>query len=109
MTVNVDYAATYFKYPTPTPINGEPTNKTVKRLKTELRANGSSVDTDLGGGDHGYLGLLLTDLEYSRIIPTPTRFRAPAWPGALTIAANATPIEAVHAKELHREQIRVYR
>ena len=48
--VNVDYAATYFKYPVPCPINGEPTNKTLKRLKMELRANGSSVDTDLGGG-----------------------------------------------------------
>ena len=58
MTNNVDYAATHFKYPTPTPINGEPTNKSVKRLKDELRANGSSVDTDLGGGDHGYLWLI---------------------------------------------------
>ena len=47
---NVDYANVYFKYKIPTSINGEPTNKTLKRLKTELRANGSSVDTNLGGG-----------------------------------------------------------
>ena len=46
---NVDYANVYFKYKIPTPINGEPSNKSLKRLKTELRANGSSVDTDLGG------------------------------------------------------------
>ena len=51
MTTNhIDYAASYFKYPTPTPIHEEPTNKSLKRLKTELRANASSVDTDLGGG-----------------------------------------------------------
>ena len=78
MTVNVAYASTCFKYPTTTSINGEPTNKTVNRLKTKLGANGSSVDTDVGGGDHGYHGLLITNLEYLQIIPTPTRFEAPA-------------------------------
>ena len=57
----IDYASSYFKYKTPTPIRGEPTNKALKRLQTELRANASSVETDLGGGDHGYLGLVLTD------------------------------------------------
>ena len=49
MTGNVDYANTYFKYKNPTPINDEPTHKALKRLKNELRANASSVDTDLGG------------------------------------------------------------
>ena len=67
MMTNVDYATLYFKYPVPTPINREPTNKTIKRLKQELRANASSVKTDLGGGDHGYLGLYLSDVEYARL------------------------------------------
>ena len=49
-TGNIDYAALYFKYKIPTGINGEPTYASLKRLKTELRANASSVDTDLGGG-----------------------------------------------------------
>ena len=106
---NLDCTTTHFKYPVPSPINGEPTNKTIKILKTELRANGSSVDTNLGGGDHGYLGPILTNLEYSRIITTPTQFVAPAWPGVLVIAPTATAVEAIHAKEQHREQIRVYR
>ena len=71
---NIDYATVYFKYSVPTPITGEPTHKSLKQLKTELRANVSSVDTDLGGGDHGYLGLDLTDVEYGRITPTPQPF-----------------------------------
>ena len=50
----VNYAASYFKYKTPTPIQGAPTYKSLKRLKAELRANASSVEMDLGGGDHGY-------------------------------------------------------
>ena len=29
----IDYASSYFRYPTPTPIQGEPTFKSLKRLK----------------------------------------------------------------------------
>ena len=63
----IDYAASYFKYKTPTPIQGEPTNKALKRLKTELQANASSVKSNLGGGDHGYLVLVLSDVEYANV------------------------------------------
>ena len=109
MMTNVDYATLHFKYPVPTPINGEPTNKTIKRLKQELRANVSSVETDLGGGDHGYLGLYLSDEEYARIIPRPTRFVALAWLGTLTIDAAAIAVEDVHAKETHYKEMRLFR
>ena len=72
MTVGaVDYAASYFKYKTPTPIQGTPTNKTLKHLKQELQANASSVESDLGGGNHGYLGLILAGTEYATISETP--------------------------------------
>ena len=67
--LRVCYASIYFPYKSPTPIQGEPTYKTLKRLKNELRTNASSVDTDLGGGDHGYLRLVLTDAEYARVAP----------------------------------------
>ena len=63
----IDYASLYFKYKTPTPIHGEPTHKSLKRLKLELQANASSVETDLGRGNHGYLGLALTDQEHALI------------------------------------------
>ena len=86
----VDYVASYFKYKTPTPIQGTPTYKALKRLKAELRANASSVECDLGGGNHGYLGLVLSDQEYATVSPTP--FIAPAYPGQLTIPANATQV-----------------
>ena len=60
----VDYTASYFKCKTPTPIRGQPTNKALKRLKLEFQANSSSVEYDLGGGNHGYLFLVLTDEEF---------------------------------------------
>ena len=59
----VDYASSYFKYKTPTPIRGEPTHKSLNRLKKEVQVNASSVETDLGGGDHGYLRLVFTDQD----------------------------------------------
>jgi len=42
-------------------IQEEPTNKSLKRLQTELQANASSVETNLGRGNEGYLELVLTD------------------------------------------------
>ena len=107
MTANIDYARTYFKYPNPTPINGKPTNKSLKRLKAELRANASSVDTDLGGGDHGYLGLILTDAEYANVAATP--FLPPNFPAALTIPANATTVQALELRKTHKEESRLFR
>ena len=102
----VDYVASYFKYKTPTPIPGTPTYKALKRLKAELRANASSVETDLGGGNHGYLGLVLSDAEYANISPTP--FVAPAYPAPLAIPAHATQVQAFEARSRHEEAKRLY-
>ena len=49
MTSHVDYVTTYFPHKTPTLVRGEPTFIDLKRIKTELRANASSVESDLGG------------------------------------------------------------
>ena len=76
----INYAASYFKFKTPTPIRGVPAYKTLNLLKLELQANASSVETDLGGGNHGCLGLVLTDAEHATISDTEP-FAAPAYPG----------------------------
>ena len=108
MTIGtIDYASSYFKYKTPKTIRGVPTHKALKRLKTELQANASSVETDLGGGDHGYLGLVLTDAEYASV-PHTQPFVAPNHPNPLVIPPNATAIEAIQLKENHSEQKRVW-
>ena len=45
-------------------MRGEPTQKTLKRLKLELQANASSVKTYVGGGDNGHLGLVYLDQDH---------------------------------------------
>ena len=102
----VDYAAPYFKYKSPTPIIGAPTNKTLKHLKQELCANASSVESDLGGGDHGYLGLVLDNPEYALVSATP--FEAPEYPAALTIPNTATQVQALNQRESHKESKQAY-
>ena len=62
-----------------TPIVGEPTYQTLKELKDQLKANAASIPTTLGGGNHGYLGLILSPAAYATI--SPTAFVEPAYPG----------------------------
>ena len=81
----VDCAASHFKCKTPTPVHGTPTNAALKRLKLELRANAASVESDLGGDDHGCLGLVLTDL----------------FPGTLAIPPRTDAIQALNDCEQH--------
>ena len=79
---NIDYAASYFKFKKATPIQGTPTNKALKL----------NVETDLGGGDHGYLG----------------PFIAPGFPANLTIPSHATQVEAMELRENHKEVKHLY-
>ena len=105
---HVDYVNTYFPHPVPTKIEGEPSYKTLTTLLNELKSNASSVDSDLGGGDHGYLGLVLSDADYA-LIPGTVPFVAPGFPGALNVPATATQVEAFTLKENHEENTRKYR
>ena len=97
----INYASSYFKYKTPTPIRGVYTHKALKRLKVELQANASYIDTDLGG-NHGYLVMVLMDQEYASI-PNTVPFVIPTYPNPLKIPANTMAIEAPQLKELHTE------
>ena len=103
----VDYQSSYFKYKTPTPTRGFPTCKALKRLKMELQANASSVETDLGGGNHRCLGLVLTDQECNTI-PNTAPFVLPNYLPPLVIPQTATPVQAIELKEQHNEQKRLY-
>ena len=102
----VNYAASYFKYKNPTPVQGAPTNKTLKQLKQELRANASSVKSDLGGRDHRYLGLVLTDVEYTTNVNT--LFVAPTFPTTLTIPAWSDQVTALNLREQHKDKKHAY-
>ena len=106
-STNIDYVDTYFEIPTLTKIHGEPTYFQLKELKNELKTNATSVTTDLGGGGHGHLGLVLTPAEY--LIVSATAYNRPPHPGTLTIAPGTAQHEATRLRNDHKEAIRLFR
>ena len=74
---------TYFQHKVLTTIHGKPTYETLHVLTTELKANASSVPSTLGGGSHGHLGLILSDIRYETLQTPPhlTPWVTPGNPG----------------------------
>ena len=73
-----NYRETTFEYADLTAIHGEPTYEALTILLNQLKANARSVRTSLGGGNHGYLGLLLSPEQYASIAPnTPFVYPVP--------------------------------
>ena len=68
-TMSIDIKATTFVFPHEilTPIVGKPTHETVKLLRKEAYANAYENECTLGGGDNGYLGLIMPANEYRDI------------------------------------------
>ena len=68
-----------------------------------MRANASSVKSDLGGGGHGYLGLVLDNVKYNTV--SNTVFQAPpAYPTALSVPTTATQVKALILREQHKKK-----
>ena len=88
----------------PTKIEGEPSYSTLTTLQKELKANASSMGSDIGDDDHGYLGLVLSDAKYVLIDGT-TPFLVPCSPPALTIPAAARDVKALCYSEAPRAQL----
>ena len=106
-STNIDYVDTYFEFRVLTKIHGEPTYETLKAMKNQLKSNACSVTSDLGGGAHGHLGLLLTPTEYA--ITSPTPYVRPVHPGVLTIVQGTAHHEATRLRAEHKESIRFFR
>ena len=56
-----------FKHKELTPIRGLPTLDTILRLFREVKQNAQSVSTKLGGGQLGYLALVLKPQDYDKL------------------------------------------
>ena len=92
-----------FPHPILTKLVGTPNNTSIQILAREVIANARAIPSIRGGGAHGHLGLVLTDVAYRNLtggIP----FTLPAHPGEAPTppAAGASQFEVA-------EQIRVYK
>jgi hypothetical protein len=59
-------------------VEGEPDYQTIHATRKILQANSSAIDTHLGGGTLGHLGLIISDVSYSNIAP-PTAEAPALW------------------------------
>ena len=106
-TTNIDYINTSFEYPVLTKIQGLPTYPTLKIIKDEMKANATSVFSDLGDETNGHLGLMLRPNEYSNTSLIP--YNRQVHPGTLIIAPGTSLHESTRLRDDFKEELRQYR
>ena len=84
-----------------TKIRGEPTYETLHHIKNELKSNASYIQTILGGGNHIYLGMILTSAEYHHIAPE-NKFTRSTNPGVLIPNPDSMSAQITSAEDTHR-------
>lgn len=93
---------------TPTKIDGRPDYEQLNDLRKIIKENASSVTTQLGGGNNGYLGLVVTPAVYATIAPG-TPFNRPAFPGPnAVIPPNATAAQIGEIVRQYESDMRDY-
>ena len=78
----------YFEFKTLTTIHGEPTYGTLKTMKDQLKTNVTAVTSELAGGQHGHLGIILTGAAMLSVTVVP--YVRPVHPGPLVIPKGST-------------------
>ena len=108
MTESADSIIEGFPHSSIEKIKGEPTYYSIKEVERKLIKNASSFPSELGGGNHGYLGLVLKPTKYQLV--TGETFTPHPNPGSLPIfPANPTQPQIAQVSNTHKEQLRLWR
>ena len=75
----LDYITTCFHHKKLTKMHNIPNYVVLKKLRNKLKTNVAKVPSDLEGGQHGHLGLVVTLAEYAAITGAP--YNHPQHPG----------------------------
>jgi hypothetical protein len=59
-----------FPHPVLPKVQGEPDYQTIHAIHKSIQANSRAIDTHLGGGTLGHLGLIVSDASYTMTAPT---------------------------------------
>jgi hypothetical protein len=72
-----------------------------------------AIDTHLGGGTLGHLGLIISDASYAMIAPTtaagPTLWTSPQAPGRAPANTDGTAAQISAARHIWEEDVQTYR
>jgi hypothetical protein len=93
-----------FPHPVLPSVTGEPDYHPLHAIRKILRANARSIDTHLGGGAFGHLGVIISDAAYEMISPL-NAWENPEFPGRAptSIEGGGTTAQISAAKHLWEE------
>ena len=119
-----DYRSRFFEYKTLTKILGESTIDSIARLHKEVKRNAQKILTTLGGGQNGYLGLVIGQNLYNNVrgtrpflrpedpgpfSPTPRRVARAVTRNIGHVNENPLTAEDISLQKIqHDEQLRLY-
>ena len=102
-----DFKNTHFDFPELSRIVGEPNLGSLMTLRNQIKANAQTVESTLGGGQHGHLGLVLKPSVYSAM-PNTAPYDRPALP-TLQISPTDTQFILAQARHEFSEDMKEYR
>jgi hypothetical protein len=102
-----------FPHPILPTVEGEPDYQTIHATRKFLQANSRAIDTHLGGGTLGHLGLIISDASYDMIAP-PTSEEPTLWvtqnaPGRAPATTDGTAAQISAARHIWEEDVQTYR
>jgi hypothetical protein len=102
-----------FPHPVLPTVQGEPDYQTIHTTRKSLQANSRVIDTHLGGGTLGHLGLIISDASYAIIAPTtdtgPTLWIRQQAPGRSPANTDGTDAQISAARHIWEEDVQTYR
>jgi hypothetical protein len=102
-----------FPHPVLPKVQGEPDYQTIHATRKFLQANLRAIDTHLGGGTLGHLGLIISDASYAMISPTtddgPKIWITPQAPGRAPSNTDGTADQISAARHIWEEDVQTYR
>jgi hypothetical protein len=94
-------------------VQGEPDYQTIHAIRKSLQVNSVAIDTHLGGGTLGHMGLIVSDESYTMIDPAtddgPALWVIPTYPGRDSAKNDGTAAQISAARHIWEEDIKTYR
>jgi hypothetical protein len=102
-----------FPHPVLPTVQGEPDYQTIHATRKFLQANSRAIDTHLGRGTLGNLGLIISDALYAMIAPPtdeePTLWVTPNAPGRAPATTDGTAAQISAARHMWEGDVQTYR
>jgi hypothetical protein len=102
-----------FPHPILPTVQGGPDYQTIHAIRKLLQANAREIDTHLGGGYLGHLGLIVSDASYAMIAPAteagPPLWEIPTSPGRDPGNTDGTAAHISAARYTRDEEVQTYR